>query len=98
MDQPFLAKPFLQRATELFTQAEQLAESDAIRQRVAAARLPLMYVKLCRGPELVGPDFAALVTRFETVARRVGLTHIREGPPDLEKKLAGWRAAAPAAE
>ncbi|MBN1345334.1 MAG: DUF4838 domain-containing protein [Phycisphaerae bacterium] len=94
MDDPFLSKAFLGQATAVFDRAEKLAESAAIRDRVEEARMPIMYVKLCRGPAFVGEGYSGLIDRFEKVARRVGLTHIYEGPPDFEKKLEGWREAA----
>ena len=94
MDAPFLPKAFLDRATAIFDRAEKLADNPEILQRVEEARLPILYVKLCRGPKFVGSGYTALLDRFEKIARRVGMTHIYEGPPDLDKKLKAWRAAA----
>ena len=95
MDSPFLSREFLDKATELYDRAEQLAGDDAaeILRRVERDRLPVLYVKLCRGPEFVGDGYEALIDRFETIARREDLQHIYEGPPDLDKKLKGWREA-----
>jgi len=100
MDAPFLSGEFIKQAVALYDQAEALAQSDEIRKRVQRDRLPILYVQLCRGREFVDGLFekegryAGLVSRFELIARDVGLTHIYEGPPDLEKKLKGWREAA----
>jgi len=94
MDSPFLSEDFIDKSTEIFDRAEKLAESDEIRHRVEEARLPIMYVKLCRGPKFVGSGYAALIDRFEKIARRVGMTHIKEGPPDLKQKIEQWRKAA----
>ena len=91
---PFLSDDFLLRATELYDEAERMAENQEVLERVERDRLPIMYVRLCRGPEYVGEGHADLIDRFERIARRVGLTHIYEGPPDLDAKLAGWREAA----
>lgn len=91
MDHPFLSKDFIDKADELFDRAGALAENDEILCRVEEARLPVMYVKLCRGPEFVGKEYPALVDRFEIIAHRVGITHLREGSPDLEEKLNQWR-------
>jgi len=96
MDHEFLSKEFIDRASELYDRAEQMAGTDAIRERVERDRLPIMYVKLCRGPEFVGEGYDELIDRFGAIARRVGLTHIYEGPPDLDAKLAAWREAAQA--
>lgn len=91
MDHPFFSKVFLNRADEIFARAETLAEDEVILHRVELARLPLMYVQLSRGTEFVGEEYEAILTRFETIARREGVTHLREGPPDLEQKLEDWR-------
>lgn len=94
MDDPFLSEAFLAEATACFDRAEKLAEDDEIFRRVRRARLPILYVRLCRGPEGVGEGYEELLDSFETIARREGLTHIYEGAPDLEKKLEAWRALA----
>ncbi len=91
MDSEFLSPEFLETATALFDLAEQRAGNEEIRHRVELARLPIIYVKLCRGPDFVGEGYGKLIDRFETIARREGLTHIREGPPDVEQKLKQWR-------
>ena len=94
MDSEFLTPEFLDEATALFDLAERRAGGEETLRRVESARLPIMYVKLCRGPEFVGEGYAGLVDRFEAIARREGLTHIYEGAPDLDQKLKGWRDAA----
>jgi len=48
-DVAFLTKDFITRAAKLFDEAETLARSDQIRQRVDIARLPILYVKLSAG-------------------------------------------------
>jgi hypothetical protein len=94
MDNPFLSDEFLARAAELYDKAERVADSQEILDRVERDRLPIMYVKLCRGPQYVGPGYLALADEFERTARKVGLAHIAEGAPDLDANLAAWRAAA----
>ncbi|MFQ6098097.1 MAG: DUF4838 domain-containing protein, partial [Armatimonadota bacterium] len=95
MDHEFLSDALLARATELYDRAERLARDDAtVSARVQRDRLPLMYVKLCRGPDAYEGDYSALVDRFEKIAKEVGLTHIAEGPPDVEAKIQAWRRAA----
>ena len=66
-------------------------DDEMLLRRVQRDRIPIMYVKLCRGRDFVGEGYDALINRFETIARRDGLNHIYEGPPDLDKKLAAWR-------
>jgi len=91
MDHPFFSKAFLNRADEIFDKAEKLAENEAILHQVERARLPIMYVQLSRGKEFVGGNYGAILKRFEEIARREGVTHLREGSPDLEQKLEAWR-------
>ncbi len=90
MDSEFLTKEFLDQASELYDQAEALAENDTIRQRVERDRLPIYYVQLCRGKEFTGDAYPDILAKFETIARRIGLTCIREGAPDLDEKLKAW--------
>lgn len=91
MDHPFLSDEFLQRADELYDRALRLAGDGEIRARVERDRLPILYVKLCRGREYVGPGYDELIDEFERISREVGLTHIYEGPPDVEARIAAWR-------
>jgi hypothetical protein len=94
MDSEFLTKEFIDKASALYDQAEALAEDDTIRQRVERDRLPIYYVQLCRSKEFTGDAYQQILTRFETIARRIGMTSIMEGPPDLEQKLKAWKDAA----
>ncbi len=98
MDSPFLSRELIDRATALFNKAESLAPSDTIRRRVERERLPITYVKLRRGPDFAGNDYPRLIDDFERVARREGLTCLREGSPDLDKKLVRYRSRIPPAK
>ena len=91
MDIPFLSKDFLYKATGIFDRAEKMAENDDVLYRVQHERLPIMYVKLMRGPEFVGKEYGKVLERFEKIARRVRITHLREGKPDLDEKLQNWQ-------
>ena len=94
MDSPFLSREFLDQATALFARAEQAAISDPVLHRVQVAELPILYVKLCRGPQFVGPEYLALVDKFEAIAKAEGLQYLAEGPPDVALKIKQWRDAA----
>ena len=94
MDSEFLTKEFIDKATALYDQAEDLAENDTIRERVERDRLPILYVQLCRGKAFTGDAYPKILSRFETIARRIGQTNILEGPPDLEQKLKVWKDSA----
>jgi hypothetical protein len=93
MDSPFLTKEFIDKASALYDQAESLAENDTIRERVERDRLPIFYVQLCRGKAFAGDAYPKILDRFETIARRIGVTNILEGPPDFEQKLKAWKDA-----
>jgi len=93
MDHPFLSREFLNTANAIFDRAEKLAESEAILHRVQQDRLPIMYVELSRGRELLGARYDGVLDRFEKIARRVGVTHLAEdwSGPDFESKIKAWR-------
>ncbi len=91
MDNPFLSRDFLDKATALFAQAARLAEDATMRSRVERAELAILYVKLMRGPDFVGSEYPAVLERFERIARAVGVTHTREGGPDFDERIAAFR-------
>jgi len=93
MDSPFLSKGFLQEATRIFEDAENACPSETVRRRVQLAKLPILYVKLRQGPDAWGDEYAALLAEFEATARRENVAFLREGGPDLDEKLQGWRDA-----
>jgi hypothetical protein len=68
---------FLDSAERLFDEAERLAESEEIRFRVQVARLPVWYVKLATN-RVTGDERADLLRKFLSIAKKAGITHIRE--------------------
>jgi hypothetical protein len=68
---------FLDSAERLFDEAERLAESEEIRFRVQIARLPVWYVKLATN-RVTGDERTDLLRKFLSIARKAGITHIRE--------------------
>jgi hypothetical protein len=68
---------FLDSAERLFDEAERLAESEEIRFRVQVARLPVWYVKLATN-RVTGDERTDLLRKFLSIARKAGITHIRE--------------------
>ena len=95
MDDPFITPAFLAEATRLFDEAEQLAGSERLRHRVEQARLPIMYVKLMRGPEDVGDAYVPLIERFERIAGREGMQWLgmHSGSAKLDTRVEQWRLA-----
>ncbi|MFQ6096843.1 MAG: DUF4838 domain-containing protein, partial [Armatimonadota bacterium] len=90
----YLTPEILARSVQLFDQAEEAVKDDPVRlHRVQVARLPLMYSRIAlagsaayrdEGDRLVqggGTDVAALLERFEKIAREEGITRVREGGP-----------------
>ncbi len=93
MTSPFLSKEFLDDSTRLFEDAQQQCPTGEARRRVDLAKLPILYVKLVQGPDAWPDQYAAVLAEFEAVARREKVQYLREGGPDLEEKLKGWRDA-----
>lgn len=93
METPFLSRDFLNKASTLFDKAESLAANDQIRRRVERERLPIIYVMLQQGASLWGESYAKLLDDFEAIARREGVARLREGKPDVDRKVKAWRAA-----
>jgi hypothetical protein len=93
MDHPFLSKEFLYYSTQLYDQAELLAESPQELERVQRDRLPISYVKLMRGPDFIGDEYGSELDRYEKTVNKVGITHLREGgsKEDVDNKIALWR-------
>jgi hypothetical protein len=93
MDIAFLSREFVVEADAIFARARELAGDDEkLLHKVERYELPVMYVKLVRGPDFVGGGYAEVIDRFETIARREGATHLAEGPANLDAMLASWRA------
>lgn len=93
MDAPFLTRAFVDEATRIFDAAEAAAESENIRRRVERARLPILYVKLMRGPDFTGDSYGALIDRFESIARYEGITWLgmHSGSSKVSTRLVEWR-------
>ena len=91
------AQAFLEKATAIFDRAEKLAEDEAIRGRVQLERVPVMYVKLIRGPKFVaelGEDYSSLIDRFENTLRPQKTGRLGSSGDTLDNKLVEWRGKA----
>ncbi|MCC6142708.1 MAG: DUF4838 domain-containing protein [Candidatus Hydrogenedentes bacterium] len=74
---------FVAAADKIFDDAETVADSDEILQRVEMARLPLMYLKCKRYPRQSRMD--GTYDRFSAIVAREGITHYAEaGQPHKE--------------
>jgi hypothetical protein len=106
---PYLNDEFLARARELFRQAEQAAESDAVRARVRKARLGIDYVELTRagkyrveGEWYRPADLSGLKDRwnsFMSALHEFGITDIRghsslaSDDEDFQRNIRPYRVA-----
>jgi len=90
MDSEFLSREFLAEADRLFDRAEDLAQSETVLHRVQEARMPIMYVRLQRGPEFVGESYGALIDEFVALCKRYDIRHTGERIP-LSETLEDWR-------
>lgn len=93
MDSPFLSKAFCDEATRLLEQAQAEYAGGDMRRRVDLVKLPILYVKLMQGPEAWADQYEAVLSEFETIARREQVNYLYEGAPSLEEKLKSWRDA-----
>ncbi len=75
-DDPLFTDEFIRQADAVFDQAEAVADTEEIRQRVEMARLPLMYLKCKRAPLEARHD--GTYGRFCAIAEREGVTHYAE--------------------
>jgi hypothetical protein len=80
----YLTDDVLREGERLLDEAEQRADTAAIRLRVQVARLPVWYSQLAT-ERITGEARQALLKRFLTVARQAGISNISEG-----KSLEGW--------
>ena len=102
----YITPDLLARADSLFDAAERAVQSDPIRlHRVQVARLPVLYAQIVlaqsgswteTGNSLIraqGVDTGQLLDRFERIARKEGVTMVREGGPDAA--LDAWLQSIP---
>ena len=82
-DDKIFTDEFIRKADEIFDKAEIVAGSDAMKERVEVARLPLMYLKCKRDP--VKSKYDGTYQRFSAIVEREGITHFAEaGKPHVE--------------
>ena len=91
------APDFVEEATALFARADQLAGDDAeLLDRIALAKLPVMFLRIEDGPGDDAASYLALVSEFERTAVKHGVNHIVSGlrGPYRDEIIAAWRARA----
>ena len=92
------APGFVAEATVLFARADELAGDNAeLLDRIALAKLPVMFLRIEEGP---GDDLAgylALVDEFESTAVKHNVQNIISGlrDPSRDEIVASWRARVP---
>ncbi len=79
-DSPYLGAEVIAEAVKLFDEAGAKAAGDAVfAHRVEVARLPVLYVQIANSkPGDAAADASALLDRFERIARKEGVTMVRE--------------------
>jgi hypothetical protein len=96
----YVSPEVVAQASGLFDQAEAAVAGDPVLlHRVQVARLPVQYAQIVLGTsgafiekdgalvQQEGQDVGAVAERFAKVARAEGVTHLREGPPNLDAWL-----------
>ena len=77
-DSEFLAPEIIQRANELFDEAERLADDEDVLHRIHVARLPIQYVEISTIPE-DDPKRNEIIAQFFEMVDKAGITNISEG-------------------
>lgn len=75
-DDRLFSEAFVQQAESLFDQAERVADTEEIRQRVEMARLPILYLKCKRTPAMAKQD--TTYARFRKIVEREGISYYAE--------------------
>lgn len=80
---------FMKKARDCFKRAEELALDPETRKRVEEAELQILYAEISQAAEsdkiVDKAAFKTVLDKFERTARRIKMTHIQEGPPDLDQ-------------
>lgn len=75
-DDEIYSADFIKQAEDLFAEAERVADSDEILQRVEMAGLPVLYLKCMQSPVTSGYD--GTYAKFSRIAEREEITHYNE--------------------
>ncbi len=75
-DDVLFSDEFVREAEAIFDEAETVADTPEIRERVEMARLPVMYLKCKRSPAQAISD--GTLDRFTAIAKREGVAHFAE--------------------
>ncbi len=75
-DDTLFSDDFVREAEAIFDEAEIVADSPEVRERVEVARLPIMYLKCKRMPARAKAD--GTLARFTGIVEREGITHFAE--------------------
>ena len=86
---PYLTRKFIVEATAIFDRTLKMDLRPKIRRRVEVAKLPILYVKLCKGgsgtdePWLfeTDEDYGAILAEFKTLTKREKASYYAEGVP-----------------
>jgi hypothetical protein len=80
-DSPFPSPKTVEAGEQAFQQAlAAVAGRPELEQRVRLARLPLVYVQLCRGPQLTGVEaYQRLLAEFNSVVEQEKIARVSEG-------------------
>ncbi|MHB1458974.1 MAG: DUF4838 domain-containing protein, partial [Armatimonadota bacterium] len=86
---------FMSDARKCLEKAYKLADTDEIRRRVEEEELQILYAEIIQLSQSGKPkDMVAFKTsldKFEKIARRIKMTHIQEGPSDIENWITNMR-------
>jgi hypothetical protein len=95
----YLTPAFVEQTLDIFARAEALAGDDAeLRDRVALAKLPILYLKIEEGPGGDVEGYLQLIEDFELTAKKHKVKSVKSGfrAPFRDDIIQTWRQQASA--
>ena len=93
----YLTPEFVEQARQIFAGAEALAGDDAeLQDRIALAKLPILYLKLEEGPADDAAGYVKLIDEFEQTAKKNKVHAVKSGfrAPFRDETIQAWRQRA----
>ena len=93
----YITPEFVERAWDIFARAEALAGDDAeLQDRIALAKLPILYLRLEAGPVDDAVGYLTLVDEFEHTAKANKVHPVKSGlrAPFRDETIQTWRQRA----
>ena len=93
----YLTPEFVERAADIFARSEALAgDNIELRDRIALAKLPILYLQLEEGPGSDAAGYLERIDEFERTARMNKVKSVKSGlrAPFRDETIQAWRQRA----